>query len=203
MLGANVYSFDYDQESVACTKYLREKYFPNDENWHIEQGSVLDENYMQQLGNFDIVYSWGVLHHTGAMWQALENAQVSLNADGTLFIAIYNTQVYWTFVKRTYNSNMVMRFFWKYFYLFFNTMKGAVKDLILFKNPLQRYRDYKKARGMSIYYDLIDWLGGYPFETAKPEEIFEFYKSKGFQLEKLSTAGGGMGCNQYTFKKLK
>jgi 2-polyprenyl-6-hydroxyphenyl methylase/3-demethylubiquinone-9 3-methyltransferase len=54
---------------------------------------------------------------------------------------------------------------------------------------------------MSIFHDWIDWLGGYPFEVAKPEEIFDFYKQKGFRLIKLKTCGGGLGCNEYVFIK--
>jgi len=205
MLGAKVYSFDYDMQSVECTKYLKEQYFPDDHDWHIEQGSILDKNYINSLGKFDIVYSWGVLHHTGFMWDAISNSLLPINNNGTIFIAIYNTQTYWTkywtFVKKTYNSNLIMRFLWKYFYIVFNTSKGALKDLLLLKNPLKRYKEYKKQRGMSIYYDLIDWLGGYPFETAKPEEIFNFYKQHGFQLEKIYTAGAGIACNEFLFKK--
>src|SRR5262245_45349652 len=64
-LGARVHSFDFDADSVACADELRRRYFQGDPQWTIEQGSVLDSHYMSALGNFDIVYSWGVLHHTG------------------------------------------------------------------------------------------------------------------------------------------
>ena len=72
-LGATVTSFDYDSQSVACTEELRRRYMPDDPFWIIEQGSVLDTQYLAGLGQFDIIYSWGVLHHTGAMWQAMGN----------------------------------------------------------------------------------------------------------------------------------
>jgi 2-polyprenyl-6-hydroxyphenyl methylase/3-demethylubiquinone-9 3-methyltransferase len=72
-LGASVHSFDFDPQAVACTAELKRRYFPNDPAWTIEEGSVLDTEYLSSLATFDIVYSWGVLHHTGAMWQALEN----------------------------------------------------------------------------------------------------------------------------------
>jgi len=68
-----VHSFDYDPHSVACTQELKRRYFEKSDVWTIEQGSALDPAYLAQLGQFDIVYSWGVLHHTGNMWQALEN----------------------------------------------------------------------------------------------------------------------------------
>src|SRR4051812_24922114 len=41
-LGARVLSFDFDPHSVACTEELRRRYFPNDTDWRVESGSVLD-----------------------------------------------------------------------------------------------------------------------------------------------------------------
>src|SRR5579884_1797237 len=72
-LGATVHSFDYDPQSVACTLELKSRYFPNDDHWRVERASALDREYLSRLGQFDIVYSWGVLHHTGQMWNALGN----------------------------------------------------------------------------------------------------------------------------------
>src|SRR5947208_11721581 len=107
-LDARVTSFDYDGQSVACTEELRRRYRPDDPSWIIEQGSVLDTEYLAGLGQFDIVYSWGVLHHTGAMWQAMENAVIPVAPGGKLFIAIYNdtgTQSRrWHAIKRVYNE---------------------------------------------------------------------------------------------------
>ena len=107
-LGARVHSLDYDPHSVACTRELRRRYFPEDPEWIVESGSALDEAYIRSLGAFDVVYSWGVLHHTGQMWTALANAAIPVAAGGKLFIAIYNDQGTpsrrWTKVKRTYNA---------------------------------------------------------------------------------------------------
>src|SRR5437016_6038307 len=84
-LGATVRSFDYDQQSVACTQELKRRYFPGDADWIVEEGSILDNDYLASLGKYDIVYSWGVLHHTGAMWQALENVSHLVAPQGLLF----------------------------------------------------------------------------------------------------------------------
>ncbi len=54
-------------------------------------------------------------------------------------------------------------------------------------------------RGMSRWHDYLDWVGGYPFEVAKPEEVFEFCRDRGFELENMTTCGGGFGCNEFVF----
>ena len=205
-LGAIVHSFDYDPLSVACTKELKRRYFPNDTRWMIEQGDVLNANYTKSLGHFDVVYSWGVLHHTGALWEALGNVAPLVNEGGKLFISIYNNQgfmsKYWKFVKRLYNrsSKPVRALLIFCFGLFFET-RGAVARVLQGQNPLpfKAWADKKKSRGMSVWHDLVDWVGGYPFEVAKPEEIFDFYLKRGFQLVKLKTCAGGLGCNEFVF----
>jgi 2-polyprenyl-6-hydroxyphenyl methylase/3-demethylubiquinone-9 3-methyltransferase len=107
-LGASVHSFDFDPRSVGCTRELKRRYFDGDLRWNVEEGSALDETYLKSLGTFDVVYSWGVLHHTGQMWQALENARLPVAAGGKLFVAIYNDvgskSRRWTWIKRTYNE---------------------------------------------------------------------------------------------------
>jgi SAM-dependent methyltransferase len=204
MLGAKVHSFDYDPKSVACTTELKKRYFDQDSNWVVESGSVLDRDYMTSLGQFDYVYSWGVLHHTGEMWKALENAHSCVKPNGILFIAIYNDQgaksLMWHRVKKIYCSGTAGRWAIISFFLPYFLFGGLIKDLLVRrKNPLKRYSEYKKSRGMSASHDWIDWLGGYPFEVAKPEEIFDFYRGRGYVLNKLRTCGGGLGCNEYVF----
>jgi len=62
-------------------------------------------------------------------------------------------------------------------------------------------RGRKYPRGMSAWHDLLDWLGGYPFEVSRPEEVFDFYRKRGFTLERLTTAGGRLGCNEFVFRR--
>lgn len=196
-LGARVYSFDYDPQSVACTELLKTRYFPEDKDWTVETGSVLDNDYLSRLGKFDIVYSWGVLHHTGAMWEALNNIIPTVHEGGKLFIAIYNDQGwisrYWTLVKRIYNTSPLLRLF-----------------LVVLHIPylwLGRYLVRKLSgrlsmdRGMSLWFDMLDWLGGYPFQVATPESIIHFYKKKDFFLTYLKTCKGRHGCNEFVFCK--
>lgn len=202
---ARVHSFDYDKASVACAEELRRRYFPADESWTTEQGSVLDIAYIERLGTWDVVYSWGVLHHTGAMWQALEAAGRLVAPGGTLFIAIYNDQGWasraWTLVKRAYNR-LPPALRWIVLWPAFVVLWGPRTFIDLLRGrPFAKWRSYAKDRGMNPWRDVVDWVGGYPFEVARPEEIFDFYTSRGFVLSRLKTCGGRLGCNEYVFER--
>lgn len=205
-LGAIVHSFDYDPESVVCTRRLKDQFFPNDPDWIIDSGSVLDSHWLHSLQQYDIVYSWGVLHHTGAMWQALENIDSLVTPGGKLFISIYNDQGrlsdFWWLVKRLYNvMPRGLRFvllvpalilFW-----------GPRTAIDFFRlQPFRSWRTYKEKRGMSPWSDLVDWVGGYPFEVAKPEMIQDFFVQRGYRVVKLKTCGRKLGCNEFVFTKL-
>lgn len=204
-LGAWVHSFDYDAQSVACTQELKRRHFPGDTAWVVEQGSVLDKHYLSHLGQFDIVYAWGVLHHTGAMWQALDNVAALVAQGGTLFLAIYNDQGrasrYWLSAKRLYNSLPRPLRFLVLWPVFFRLWGPTTLRDCLFGRPFQTWRMYQDERGMSPWRDVVDWVGGYPFEVAKPEEIFDFCRARGFTLTRLKTCGGGHGCNEFVFIK--
>lgn len=207
-LGARVHSFDYDPYSVACTAELRRRYFPGDLNWSVEEGSALDEAYLKSLGTFDVVYSWGVLHHTGQMWSALDYARLPVAADGKLFIAIYNDtgsqSRRWRWIKRTYNNlPRVLRLPFLLVVAAPGETKSVVRSILTLEMR-EYFRSWTEAhpeRGMSRWRDLVDWTGGYPYEVAKPEEIFDFYRARGFSLTRMQCGGVGLGCNQFVFEK--
>jgi len=209
-LGGKVYSFDYDPLSVACTMELKRRYFPDDTDWSIEKGDVLNTEYLRSLGTYDIVYSWGVLHHTGNMWKALENVIPLVEQGGKLFISIYNNQgfasLFWTGLKKFYNrSSKLIKWSIVLGVGVYFEFRWIVARLLRYQNPLtlKYLPERKKNRGMSVWHDLVDWVGGYPFEVAKPEEIFDFYRQRGFELVKLKTCAGGIGCNEYLFVRRK
>jgi 2-polyprenyl-6-hydroxyphenyl methylase/3-demethylubiquinone-9 3-methyltransferase len=207
-LGAErVHSFDFDVASVACTRELKRRFFPYADNWSIERGDALDPSYTERLGTFNVVYAWGVLHHTGDMWKALDNVGRMVSPTGRLWISIYNDQGLrsrgWRGVKRTYNRLPA----WAR--LPFVIVVSIPMELRSFVGSLvvgrpRRYVDSwtgSRERGMSRWHDLVDWVGGYPFEVSKPEQVFEFFKERGFALEQLFTVGGGLGCNQFVFSR--
>lgn len=207
-LGARVHSFDYDPNSVACTRELRQRYLNDDDRWRIEAGSALDADYVKSLGIFEVVYSWGVLHHTGQMWKALENAQLPVAVGGKLFIAIYNDMGsksrQWLWIKRTYNE--LPRYLKIPFALAAiapEETKAVLRSLVKLRpgEYVRSWTHYDKNRGMSRWHDIVDWVGGYPYEVAKPEDVFDFYRARGFTLTKLKCAGVGLGCNEFVFQR--
>lgn len=203
-LGATVCSFDFDPESVACARELKARYLLDDPDWKIEQGSALDREYLASLGTFDIVYSWGVLHHTGAMWPALEIVARAVKRDGVLFIALYNDQGwisrYWHAIKRCYVVSpgfvraLMILFFSGYF-----AVGLFVADLLRLRNPLRRYTG--EARGMKFITDVVDWVGGYPFEVATPGKVVAYLSERGFSLTRQHRVGRRHGCNEFVFTR--
>ena len=206
-LGATVLSFDFDPESVACTSELRRLHQPNDPQWSVERGSALDRSYLATLGHWDVVYSWGVLHHTGNMWAALQELPSLVADDGTLALALYNDQgrssKMWLQTKQLYNR-LPRQLRWLVMLPAVIRLWGPTLVRDLFKgSPLHTWQCYAResVRGMSPWYDLIDWVGGLPFEVAQPEQLLDFYRSLGFELTKLKTCAGGIGCNEYVFRR--
>ncbi|HJQ54927.1 MAG TPA: class I SAM-dependent methyltransferase [Gemmatimonadaceae bacterium] len=204
-LGAEVVSIDYDPDSVACTAELRSRFFPDDERWDVERGSALDRSYLESLGSFDVVYSWGVLHHTGAMWEALDKVSTLVAAGGLLCVSIYNDQgrasSRWLRVKQLYNRLPAPL---RFLVLAPATIRlwgpSFVRDTAS-GHPMRTWSAYYRQRGMSPWRDVVDWVGGYPFEVARPEQIFAFYRDRGFDLVNLRTCGGGIGCNEFVFRR--
>ena len=194
---AKVTGFDYDPNSVATSLKVREMAAGNDPRWTAEQGSVLDPARMQALPKFDIVYSWGVLHHTGEMWKAMDNAIIPRKPDGVVYIALYSSDQYveppaahWVKVKRAYNQRgalgkRVME--WKHASKLF---AGGLRRLEM---PWTMVRNYG-TRGMDFWTDIRDWLGGWPIEFASYAEVDAWGRRHGLEIV---SALVGEGCTEY------
>ena len=199
-----IVSFDYDPFSVECCKHLKVK-SGSPGNWEILEGSILDKAFISRLGKFDIVYSWGVLHHTGHMWEAIRDAAGMVDKGGWFYIAIYNKTFgpmgsdFWLKEKKLYNSlpavgkkSMEMAYI----------MAMIGKNAARMKSPLTGIRDSNPTRGMNWRTDITDWLGGYPYESATIEEIASFMRTNfpGFSLINIKRTASAMGNNWFLFK---
>jgi 2-polyprenyl-6-hydroxyphenyl methylase/3-demethylubiquinone-9 3-methyltransferase len=205
--GARVHSFDFDGDSVACTRELRRRYARDDAKWTIEQGSVLDPEYMAALGTFDVVYSWGVLHHTGHMWDGVNAACRAVEPGGMLFVALYNDlgtkSQRWRAIKKFYNRlPRPLRPILTAATIAPEEAKALARFTIAGR-PLDYVRLWTRHgdRGMNHWRDAVDWVGGYPYEVATPEAVFDFCRERGFTLKSLKCGGVGLGCNEFVFDR--
>lgn len=201
-----VVSMDVDKECIECTKYLRERFNISKKKWIILEGSIIDKEFIKILPKSDIVYSWGVLHHTGRMWEALKNITLFVKKNGLLYISIYNkfnglplTSERWLKIKRMYsNSSISIRKLMEVCYIVYYVIGLTLNR----QNPIKYIKEYpsKSRRGMNFYTDARDWLGGYPYEFASVAEILQFYKKNNFKFINLKQTRRE-GCNEFLFNK--
>jgi 2-polyprenyl-6-hydroxyphenyl methylase/3-demethylubiquinone-9 3-methyltransferase len=197
--GANVVAFDADPASVAATARLRA--FDGDPpNWEVLRGSILDPEFVSRLGVFHVVASWGVLHHTGRLWEALDAAASRVAPGGLLFIALYH---------RTPQSGRSLRTKKLYSWLpgpgksVFRAAyaSGKIAKHLVVRRSLRQFRDYSLERGMTWRRDVEDWLGGLPYEVSSPGEVLERLRPKRFTLERLKDGVGEGGNDVYLLRK--
>ncbi|MFT6671993.1 MAG: 2-polyprenyl-6-hydroxyphenyl methylase/3-demethylubiquinone-9 3-methyltransferase [Afipia broomeae] len=207
-LGAGrIVGVDIDPDSVNTAKNVlssRNLETP----WHIENTSVFDLD-PKVLGTFDIVYSWGVLHHTGSMWEAVNKAAAMVSPNGLLAVALYRTTYmdpFWKFEKRLYSgAPAFVQECLKSSYI------GAFRlaNMIKRREDFQSYvKNYKSIRGMDFDHDVHDWLGGYPYETALAPEVDRWLTNLGFKAERVfarpkSSGVPSSGCDEYVYRLQK
>lgn len=196
--GAEVFGIDVDpvcREAVAETH----RFFPAKPLPKIQLVSVLDDEFVrkqQDVGGFDVVYSWGALHHTGHMIKAFRNAAAMVKDNGYLIISIYNkhwTSPLWHAVKYVFNrlpSVLQGAMVWSFYPLFYFRALS-----------LARGNDSLALRGMDLRHDARDWLGGYPYEYASPREVQQFFSELGFIPLRCERTRGFTGCNEFVFRK--
>lgn len=204
-LGARrIVSIDVDPFSIRCCEELRRR-AGGPENWEVRAGSILDESFVAQLQQADIVYAWGSLHHTGEMWKAIRNTAALVRPGGLLYLSIYNKvsgrkgSELWLKVKRLYNrsSEPAKRLLETAYFLRY----GVLSQLVSFRSPRAFFNRYPQGRGMNYWIDIRDWLGGYPYEFASASEIFRFCaRELGMQLVNLRSTST-LGVNEFLFRK--
>jgi 2-polyprenyl-3-methyl-5-hydroxy-6-metoxy-1,4-benzoquinol methylase len=162
-----------------------------------QEASALSPTSMEPFGRFDLVYAWGSLHHSGAMWDAIRNVAAHVAPNGTLVLAIYNkhiTSPAWKFIKWFYNQ--LPGFGQHLMALLFAGIIYVAKFIVTRRNPLD------KERGMDFWYDVIDWIGGYPYEYATRQEIESFMGAAGFTTKRFVAAQVPTGCNEFVFERI-
>ena len=207
LLGAaEVVSVDYDKCSVSATLNMRRMFQSSvgivgsfratrsatfgEPLWRIYEGSALESEWLWSLGTFDVVYSWGVLHHTGDMWKALANVAALCRQHGTLWVSLYQKGPRYESdlaLKRRFNSA---------------STKGKIamiKERIK-KRGCWKWAKKRRTRGMTHFHDVIDWLGGLPYEVADLSEIQPFFEKCGYVLTSHRPEKQG-GCSNYLFKQ--
>jgi SAM-dependent methyltransferase len=197
-LGARkILGVDVDPLSVETSRRNAARWLKaNDIEISFCQGSVLDENDVTAWGTFDVVYSWGVLHHTGNMWKALENASRTVKPNGWFVVALYNrhwSSPIWKWIKRLYNR--LGKFGKRLMIGSFFPLIVVAKWLVTLRNP------FKMRRGMDFLHNVIDWLGGYPYEYASIEEVRNRLSQLGFDVLAVYPARVPTGCNEYVCRR--
>jgi 2-polyprenyl-6-hydroxyphenyl methylase/3-demethylubiquinone-9 3-methyltransferase len=189
--------FDVNDTAVATSVHNAQRFLGSDSDQpEFRAGSILDSEFVRGLGEHDTVYAWGSLHHTGAMWQAIRNAAGLVSPGGTLVLAIYNAHwsaPIWKLIKRVYNLSP--RFLQKLMVASLGSVMYVGVWLVAGQNPM------KKERGMDFWYDVVDWLGGYPYEVASPAQIRDFLEPLGFRQTYVSTPRVPTGCNEFVFRR--
>jgi 2-polyprenyl-3-methyl-5-hydroxy-6-metoxy-1,4-benzoquinol methylase len=203
---ASVLATDIDPDSVATTRRMLSTHAAGG-RWEVSEVSVFDLK-AETAGRFDVVYSWGVLHHTGDLNRALRCAG-ALVADGGIFaLALYRRSVccpLWKIEKRWYahagiRTQNVARAAYKRLYQLGLTITG---------NSFRKYlSEYNAKRGMDFDCDVHDWLGGWPYESISAAEVDETLGSLGFERRLMFGSEGvgfgavAVGCNEYVYARL-
>jgi 2-polyprenyl-6-hydroxyphenyl methylase/3-demethylubiquinone-9 3-methyltransferase len=166
---------------------------------------MLDRPWIAERGAFDVVYAWGVLHHTGSMWQAMDNVAATVKRGGRLLLALYNDQGIrsriWHRIKKLYCVFPPSLRWLVLLPSFVLLWAPRIALDTLSGNPMRTWGTYGSKRGMSAWHDVVDWVGGFPFEVASPHDVLEWARKHGFDLDLQVTVGGRLGCNEFVFTR--
>lgn len=196
----SIHSFDFDPDSVAATNAVR-RGIGSSTPWQVGRGDILDDVFVRSLGTWNFVYSWGVLHHTGNVWRAVDNASRTVAEGGLFYIALYSAdaiqdQDLWLRIKREYNeASSWKRYRMVWWYVWNHMLSRRVRSIPRFILRVLRHR---RHRGMSLFVDIRDWLGGWPMEFTHDADVIAFLDERGFTLQNIKT---GEANTEFLFVK--
>lgn len=209
LLGAaEVVALDIDPDSVSTTRAVLDRHFPSG-NFKVEQRSVFDLE-PTEIGRFEVVYSWGVLHHTGDLYHAVRSAASLVDDSGIFVFSLYRKTWMcwlWKVEKRWYahTSPKLQSRARSVYLLAYRT--GLLLTGRKFDNFVQNYH---RNRGMDFYHDVHDWMGGWPYESISPEEVRALMRELDFSEVRSFISGGrllwrdsgifGSGCDEYVYQ---
>ncbi|KAF1687183.1 hypothetical protein B1992_04125 [Pseudoxanthomonas broegbernensis] len=206
MGAVRVTGVDIDPDSIDASRATLARFAPLADA-RFDQASVFDMR-AEEYRDFDLVYSWGVLHHTGDMYRALAVASSLVRPGGTFMVALYRKTPFcgmWRIIKRWYASAPP------------SSQERARKIRVALhrlafrlrgRSHQEYIRNYGQCRGMDYYNDIHDWMGGYPYESISKVQCHAFFQQREFELEREFVAvpkrlSGllGSGCDEYVFRR--
>jgi len=207
-LGASaVLAVDIDADSAATARRMLEMHAPG-ARWQVREVSVFDLG-PATVGLFDVVYSWGVLHHTGAMHRALRAAAALVGPGGQFVFALYRRTPlcwFWKIEKRWYaGASQAAQARARSLYVGLFRIVYPIKNRGSFSNYVATYR---QSRGMDFYHDVHDWLGGWPYESISPAEADRLMQQLGLRQIRVFLVAGratgllGSGNDEYVYERV-
>jgi hypothetical protein len=199
-------AFDFDLDSVKTTeKIIKQNYTGS--NYQVYRDDILSLKYIP-IAKYGLVYSWGVLHHTGNLEEAIRNSCGLVDVGGYFAVAVYRkTRLcnFWRIEKRFYSqAPRWIQLLFEALYVSVFAIKFTMIDRR--SNFFQYVSRYEQSRGMKWIYDVRDWLGGYPYESISAQDLIDKFSELGFTLEiEFSSDPGlgllGSGCDEFLFRK--
>jgi SAM-dependent methyltransferase len=198
-------ALDYDPDSVSTTnRVLSGKSFKGD--FQVIQADILKHIPGIDGRTFDLVYSWGVLHHTGDMMKGIDRSISYVKPGALIALALYRKTLlctFWRIEKFLYSkSPKILQSLFQKTYEFVFGLGIKIKT----GQSLRAYKlSYFQKRGMDFSRDVHDWLGGYPYESIDPRYLIQYMEQRGFTLlnshiSKKQIGILGSGCDEFLFK---